>query len=258
MEISTGYLNVIHAVLEPEFDLEERDIHVWYADLDSVGGGFEEFWGTLSEEERMRAARFYFPRDRERFIICRGILRTLLANYLNTGPSRVHFCYGKNGKPQVIDLPGKTKIMFNLSRSDGVALYAFSQDNEVGVDIEHVRDISEQEEIVEKFFSLRENKLFHSLPSSKKRQAFFAWWTRKEAFIKAVGKGLAYPLKRFDVSFSPNEPARLLSIDGDPVKASQWFMLSFQPAAGFIAALAMKGQDWRPHFFQWPHQTTSS
>jgi 4'-phosphopantetheinyl transferase len=257
MEISTRYLNQFQTVFEPEFCLGERDIHVWCADLDSGTGEFEEFWRILSEEEQARATRFHFAKDRRRFILCRGFLRTLLANYLSTLPSRVPLCYGKKGKPQVTDGSGKTKVKFNLSRSAGVAVYAFSRNNEIGVDIEHIRDIPEMEETVERFFSIRENDVFYSLPSSEKRQAFYACWTRKEAYVKAVGEGLFYPLNGFDVSFSPNQPARLLSIDGDPEKASQWFMLSLKPAAGFAGALAVKGQDWRPHFFQWPDRTTS-
>jgi len=240
------------------FELSNKDVHIWQAALDSPGNRVQEFREKLSLDERAKAERLRFERDRNRFIVRFGILRTILGFYTGTEPNEIRFCYGNRGKPRLCDAFGRAGIHFNVSHSEGLALYVFTRDHEVGVDIERIRDIPEMEEIVEQFFSARENAIFRSLPRSKKRQAFFTCWTRKEAFMKVIGEGLFYPLNRFDVSFSPDEPSRLLSIDGDPEKASQWFMLSLKPAVGFIAALAIKGHGWRLHFWQGPDQPTSN
>jgi len=138
-----------------------------------------------------------------------------------------------------------------LSQSDGLALYAFTRDREIGVDIEHIRDISEMEQIAEQFFSARENAVFRTLPKSKKKEAFFNCWTRKEAFIKAIGEGLSWPLDSFDVSLIPGEPARLLKIEGDSKAASRWSIQDLKPAFGFAAAFAVKGRSGRVHCWQW-------
>lgn len=242
----------------PSLSLSNRDIHIWRADLDLPAIGIQKLAQTLSTDERARAKRFRFEQHRKRFIASQGILRAILGCCLNVEPLRLQFCYGEHGKPWLADTVGNGTIHFNLSRSEGLALYGFARNHEVGVDIERIRDIPEMEEIVEQFFSPREHAVFRSLPRSKKRHAFFTCWTHKEAFMKAVGEGLFYPLNRFDVSFSPDEPGRLLSIEGDPEKASQWFMLSLKPAAGFTAALAVKGHGWRLHFWQWPDQPTGN
>lgn len=240
------------------FELSNKDVHIWQAALDLPSSSVQELKEKLSIDERIKAERLRFERDRNRFIVRFGILRTILGSYMGVEPVKVRFRYGNHGKPRLCDAFGPADIHFNVSRSEGLALYVFTRDHEVGVDIERIRDIPEMEEIVEQFFSARENAVFRSLPRSKTRQAFFTCWTRKEAFMKAIGEGLFYPLNRFDVSFSPDEPSRLLSIDGDPEKASQWFMLSLKPAVGFTAALAIKGHGWRLHFWQWPDQPTSN
>jgi len=199
----------------------------------------------------MRAERFHFEEDGRRFIVRRAILRTILSGYLSVEPSRFQFCYGKNGKPQVADTFGEGKISFNLSHSEGLALYAFAREREIGVDIEHVRDIPEMEQIAESYFSARENAIFRTLPENERKEAFFNCWTRKEAFIKATGDGLSWPLDRFDVSLVPGEPARLLRIEGDSKAASQWFIQDLKPAFGFAAAFAVKGGCGRVHCWQW-------
>jgi 4'-phosphopantetheinyl transferase len=243
---------------QSKLTLGEKDIHVWRADHDLPMIVFQNLYETLSIDEKMRAERFHFEKDRKRFIARRGILRTILGCYLGVEPSQLQFCYVKNGKPALADSFGKEPILFNMSNSEDLAIYGFTRDQEIGVDVEHIRDIPEMDQIAERFFSVGENAVFRSLPRSKKRQAFFSFWTHKEAFIKAIGEGLFYPLNRFEVSFSPDEPIRLLSIDGDSAKASQWFMLSLKPAAGFTAALAIKGHSWRLQLWQWLDQPTSN
>jgi 4'-phosphopantetheinyl transferase len=228
-------------------ELTTGEIHIWYASLDTP---ISQFWGLLATDEKKRAGRFHFQADRKRFIVRRGILRTILGYYLSIEPSQFRFYYGKNEKPALADTFGKEKVHFNLSHSEGIALYAFARNREIGVDIERIRDISEMGQIAERFFSKRENAVLQALPKSKKKEAFFNCWTRKEAFIKAIGDGLSYPLDRFDVSLVPGEPARLLKVEGYSKVAPQWSIQDLKPASGFAAALAVKGAGFQTKSFK--------
>ena len=236
----------------PPLDLELKtdEIHVWCASLDQPVSQFQRLRQTLSIDERMRAERFHFEQDRKRFIVGLGILRTILGRYLSVQPSELRFCYGKNGKPRLTDTSGNQIVYFNMSRSGGLALYAFTRDREIGVDIEYIHDLSEMDQIAKRFFSFGENNVFRELPESKKKEAFFRCWTCKEAFIKAVGGGLSHPLDKFDVSLDPGEPARLLRIEGDSKAASRWTIQELKPASGFTAAFALQAVNRRLHFWQ--------
>ena len=203
---------------------------------------------TLSADERVRAERFYFERDRKRFIVGRGLLRTILGRYLDIKPSRLQFCYQSHGKPVLAEF-GAGKLHFNLSHSQGLALYAVTREQEIGIDIEHVRHIPEADEIVKRFFSARENAVFKALPANQKPQAFFNCWTRKEAYLKAIGDGLACPLDRVEVSLTPGEPARLSSI-ADP-SLDHWTLQELTPACSYVGALAVQGQNWSLSCWQW-------
>lgn len=239
--------------IPPPLDLEltANEIHVWCASLAQPLSRFQMLSQTLCLDERLRAERFHFEKDRKHFITGRGILRTILGCYLNVEPNRLQFRYGKNGKPALVDTFGKGRIRFNLSHSEGLALFAFTRDHEIGVDIEHIHDIFEMNQIAEQFFSVRENAVFRALPKSKKKEAFFYCWTRKEAFIKALGDGLYQPLDKFDVSLVPDEPARLLRTYGDSKEASRWIIQDLKPASSFAAAFAVEGGSWQLHCWQW-------
>ena len=163
----------------PPLDLELKidEIHVWCASLDQPVSQYHKLSYMLSLDECMRAERFHFKKDRKDFIIGRGILRAILGCYLSVEPSMLQFCYGKNGKPALADKFGIGTICFNLSHSEGLALYAFTRNCEIGVDIEHIRDISEIDQIAKRFFSLRENDVLRALPERNKKETFFNCWT---------------------------------------------------------------------------------
>jgi 4'-phosphopantetheinyl transferase len=224
------------------------EIHVWYASLNKPASGFH---GLLSADERDQAGRFHFKKDRDRYIVRHGILRIILGHYLNVAPGLIRFKYGKNSKPALADGPGRGKLYFNLSHSRGMVLYAFTSEREIGVDIEYIRNIPDMEQIVERFFSAREKTVFRALSKSRKREAFFNCWTRKEALIKATGEGLSYPLDGFVVSMVPDEPARLISIDGNTGLAARWSIRDLKPAAGYAAAIAVPGRAGHVHCQEW-------
>lgn len=190
--------------------LEQGDVHVWRADLDRAEDQAERLEAILSCDELQRAQRFRFDRHRTRFVVARAILRTLLARYLGITPPEVTFRYNVHGKPALASEQGADVPSFNLSHSEGLALYAVGRAWAIGVDLEPVRSLSDGEAISERCFSRREREAWRALPSEQRPLGFFNCWTRKEAYVKALGSGLSCALDAFDVSLMPGEPARLL------------------------------------------------
>ena len=238
--------------------LGSSDVHVWQVGLDQSPSQRAFFQNTLDEDERSRADRFYFSRDRERFIVARGVLRVLLGRYLDRSPESLFFTYSTHGKPALALESGADAIRFNLSHSHGTALYAVTRGRELGVDLEFIRGDLEAEQIAERFFSQSEIGALRALPPDLRKNAFFLCWTRKEAYIKARGEGLSMPLDQFDVSLIPGEPAALLSTHPDPDEALSWSLTHLSPAPGYAAALATKGRDWTLSCWQWPRSGLSA
>ena len=198
----------------------------------------------LTVDERQRAERYIFERDRTHFVVARGLLRVLLGRYLRQEPQYLRFTYGPHGKPALATDTGGGALGFNVSHSHGLALYAVTRGREVGVDVERIRPEVAQEKIAERFFSPREVTVLRALPTPLQAAAFFACWTRKEAYIKAKGEGLALPLDQFDVSLAPGEPAALSHTAWDPQEAACWALQDLAPAPGYRAAVAGAGHDW--------------
>jgi 4'-phosphopantetheinyl transferase len=232
--------------------LGNNAVHVWRVNLDQSPSQVALFQNNLDDDERSRADRFYFSRDRERFIVARGILRAILGRYSNRAPECLCFSYSAHGKPALVSESDADAICFNLSHSHGNALYAVSRGREIGVDLEFIRCDLEAEQIAERFFSHREIETLRALPLSLRKYAFFLCWTRKEAYIKARGEGLSMPLDQFDVSLIPGEPAALLSTKPDSDEARRWSLRNLNPASGYAAALATEGPDWALSCWQWP------
>ena len=222
--------------------LARNEVHLWQARLDDQLA--DSLKPLLSEEETARANRFHFTKDRNHFIVARGLLRRLLAAYLGLASSaELSFSYGEKGKPFLAENQ-QGSINFNLAHSHGMALYAFSHDRELGVDLEFIRDELADEKIADRFFSTTEVKALQRVPAELRRQAFFNCWTRKEAYIKARGEGLSMPLNEFDVSLAPGEPAALLRNHKDAAEVTRWSMKSIPVDRGYVAALVVEGHDW--------------
>jgi len=210
----------------------------------------QQLFETLSEEERDRARRFHFDHHRHRFIVCRGRQRQILARYLNVPAAEIQFEYGPHGKPVVGGMPGALGVHFNVSNSHELALLAVFGEGELGVDLEHVRPVKEAERIVQRNFSPQEREVFTSLPQEQRDVAFMRCWTRKEAVLKAIGRGLSFPLNRLEVSVGADAPAELLSIDDPHGPATAWTLCNLEPAAGYVGALALRQEvkevkEWR-------------
>jgi 4'-phosphopantetheinyl transferase len=232
--------------------ISHAEVHVWHAVLDQPAARVQQLAQTLAADEQLRAGRFHFERDRLRFIVGRGLLRTILGRYLGEKPDELDFCCEPHGKPtlaKTIAGSGDT-LQFNLSHSQGVALYAIACGRKVGVDIEHIRPIAEAEQIVDRFFSAQEQAVWRTLSVEQKQEAFFNAWTRKEAYLKANGNGLACPPDRVEVSLAPGEPARLLSLNGSRQATAGWEIRTL-PVPGYAAALVVRGHHLQLKCWQW-------
>ena len=227
------------------------EVHVWRASQDCSPAQLAKLQLTLAEDEQLRAARFHFLKDRNQYIVTRGVLRTLLGRYLGKDPVRLRFCYSPYGKPKLEDEFQEQRICFNVSHSGGLALLAFGRDRELGVDIEQIRPEFAGEDIAEHFFSASEVQQLRSLDKSVQDDTFFSCWARKEAYIKAIGEGHSMPLHRFDVSIKPAEPAALLRTRPDPREASKWSLRELHSGPGFAAAIAARGHGWVLKCWQW-------
>lgn len=231
--------------------LAAEDVHVWQALLKPGSWRVRSLADILSPDERLRAGRFRFEEERGRFVLRRGLLRIILARYLEIEPEKVLITYGPFGKPAVANNCGGRQLFFNLSHSREVILYAVAYGREVGVDVEWLRPVPEAEQIAEQFFSPYENVVLRGLPTGKKQEAFLTCWTRKEAYAKARGEGLSIPLNRFAVSLTPGEPPRLLD-SARHRGHSLWSLHALTPLAGYTAALAVRGHGARVTFAPWP------
>lgn len=227
------------------------DVHVWRAALDRPPPAVQALYDLLSLDERERAAKFCFQSDREHFVVARGVLRSIICRYLLIAPDKVDFRYGLNGKPGLPESSGRPPLRFNVSHSHKLALFAFTRNREVGLDLEYMREDLADDGIADRFFSPREVSMLHELPASQRTRGFFNCWTRKEAYVKATGGGLSVPLDQFAVSLAPGEPAALLSTDHGSQELARWSLEELSPGAGYVAAIAIEGSDYNLRYWQW-------
>ena len=226
------------------------EIHVWRAFLNIAPSWVQSLSQVLSTDERERAERFRFQRDRQDFIVTRALLRILVGRYLRRDPDQVQFSYGTYGKPSLAG-EGDQALRFNLSHSQGLALYAITRGRQIGVDVECVRENRDTEAIAQRFFSPQEIAAIESLPEPMRQRAFFSCWTRKEAYLKARGDGLSGTMDSFSVSVNPGEPAVLFNNgQNDTQESSRWSLADLDPDSRYVGALAVEGCHWRLNCWQ--------
>jgi 4'-phosphopantetheinyl transferase len=234
--------------------LKKGEVPVWTAELDNLTETrLGQLARSLSRDENQRAVRFRFERDRNRFVVCRGVLREILGTYLQRDPEKIDFYYGPQGKPYLDEPNGHTleSLYFNVSHSSDRAIYALGM-GEVGVDLEFVKPIPEMQALVDHYFSVAERNAFGSVPPDLKLKAFYSCWTRKEAYVKACGGGFLIPLDQFDVSVDPELPARLVCVQGTPGDQLPWSLHGFDLSTEAVAALVCP-RDNEPHLCgRWP------
>ena len=244
-------LNHLWSPAPKDLILADHEVHVWRAQLELPSSQVQRLRGILTHDELDKAKRFFFETDRQRFIVARGTLRSILSRYITIYPGHLRFYYNQYGKPFLALDSSSALLNFNLSHSGSMALFAIARNMEIGVDVERVRSDFEYEEIAKRFFSVNEVSILRTIPTEKKREAFYHCWTRKEAYIKAHGKGLSLPLDSFDVSFAPGEPPMLLTTKDEPQERSHWTLVDLKPGLGYVGALAVKGTGCRFRYWEW-------
>jgi 4'-phosphopantetheinyl transferase len=218
-----------------QFELSNRIVQVWAMSTTSPDSTIARFYEFLSPQEKNRAHRFRIDHLQREFIITRGTLRTLLGHYLNSEPTNIQLSYGPRGKPRIA---GAANIDFNVSHSANIALFAFTRDCEVGIDIEKICPLTDMYNIANRYFTAEETSQLMRIPANQREHAFYLCWTRKEAFIKAIGDGLSVRLDSFRVTFDPKEQARLILNERNEHDAKTWTLADLKFSTEFAAALA--------------------
>lgn len=221
--------------------LRKEELHVWTVTVSDWLPFLATLAETLNNVERERAARFRFERDRRRFTLCRGLLRTLVGNYLSTGAREVEFEFGPQNKPGLA-LPAIFPLEFNLSHSDEAALFAFSAGRRVGVDIERMRPRIDVTGLAKQVFTPDEIERISAIPEPEREDLFFTFWTRKEAYIKAVGLGLSAPVREITVGTGPAAPMGETGVGRIEGYGACWSLLNLPAQPEHKAALAVEGR----------------
>ena len=216
--------------------LGNDDLHVWKVSLDQDKTTILKMSALLAPDECRRAEKYFRSIDRDRFIIARGVLRKILSAYLRISPYELLFVYNEYGKPALSADQNCHALSFNLSHSDGMALYAVARGRRVGVDIENIRKDFATLDIAEHFFSKDEVESLKTVPTGLRTEAFFNCWSRKESYIKAIGMGVSYPLDGFTVSLAPNVVPALLKVDADECEPTRWQMYELNAGEGYAAS----------------------
>jgi 4'-phosphopantetheinyl transferase len=212
--------------------LGRGEVHLWalpHSDLH-----FE----LLTPDERAKADRYKRERTRAQFIASRGRLRLLLGKYLGIAPPDAPLVRSISGKPS-LDPSFESDLNFNVSHSDSLGVFAFARGQRVGVDVERLRAIPNKEDLVARFFTAREKRQFEQLAEPEREPAFFRLWTRKEAALKAIGRGVQ-SLDQCEVTFLPGDEERVLRIEDDGDAAGKWFLKNWNPEPGYLAAVAVE------------------
>jgi len=218
----------------------DEDTHMWNVDLDQSPFVIQCLSSLLSSDEKKRSKRLIFDKDRNRFVVCHGLLRVLLSHYIGIKPDHIQFSYGQNGKPALLEMLNNNNIRFSLSYSRGFCLFAITRYREIGVDIEFSGRSLDCDQIINNFFTEKEKCFFYCLNKKQRENAFFKLWTKKEALIKALGIGLSLPLNSFDVSLLDHEIVELPSVEGLLKKETMWEVNVLNVHKEYLASWAIE------------------
>lgn len=230
--------------------LKTNNVHIWSFTFETYDDIVQYHFHLLSEDEKERANRFRFYKDKQCYVVTRGVLRLLSAQYLNNNPKDIIFNYEAFGKPLYKE---ETNLKFNVSHSGNRALIGFVKNHPLGVDIEKIKNDFDIFEVAENYFSKSEIESLHNIPKEEQYKGFFRCWTRKEAFIKAKGSGLSFPLDTFSVSIDSDTDAILLRTEWDKNEKNNWKLESFIPAEGYMAALITDSSVKHIDYLDWEH-----
>ncbi len=211
--------------------LSSQEIHVWLVNLKTISDSIPTMYSLLSFDEINKANEFKAEQHKVNYILTRGSLRKILTLYLQVEAEEIKFLYNEYGKPYLDSNYIENSLYFNLSHSDDLAIFAISKTNNLGIDLEKIKSIDDYLNIAQENFSQQEVADLMSYTKDEQLAAFYRCWTRKEAFIKAIGDGLSYPLNQFTVSLKTKELGLIQC----------WSIHSLIPIPGFESALAFDG-----------------
>jgi 4'-phosphopantetheinyl transferase len=228
-----------------ELQLDNTFVDVWRSRIDLSDAKINEYLGILSDDELKRAEQFTFPNKKDEYVVTRGLLRRALSLVLKQDPASFSFSYSESKKPYLTTEVDSQSLAFNVSHSHGQALVAISLNRKLGIDIEKIRPEVEYEKLAARFFSKAEHKALMQCAQAERVAAFFATWTRKEAFVKAVGKGIAFGLSEFDVNVDASEPPRMLHTRWDANDVKNWHMASIESVNSHMATVVADGRTFQ-------------
>jgi 4'-phosphopantetheinyl transferase len=221
------------------------EVHVWRASLNQPTWWVQKLGRMLSPEELRQAERLRSDKERQGFMVARGLLRAILSRYLDVEPTQLRFAGDAYAQPTLISPSPRERLSLSLSHAHELALIALTPGRRIGVGLGYLHPVPEMERIAEGLLSPQEKKIWQALPPSEKLRAFFKCWTCKQAYLKARGAGAGLAPGRLAVALVPAEDAQLLSLDGDPSEAARWSLRELAPAPDYVAALAVEGKGWQ-------------
>jgi 4'-phosphopantetheinyl transferase len=225
-------------------------LDVWRVRTDGPKGTHSDL-DILHKDEIVRAERFRFEKDRYRFTRCRSALRRLLAAYLEISPAEILFEYGARGKPRLALRQNPHALQFNVSHSGELALIAIGSEQSIGVDIERIRTEIDTKSLAERFFSVHERSGLEVLPVHLRTTGFYACWTRKEAFLKATGDGLSFPLANFSVTTHPDLDPEIVEINGSTEAGQEWSLIDISVGEGYRTTLCKQRSCCQLETYAW-------
>jgi 4'-phosphopantetheinyl transferase len=233
---------------------DDRLVEFYQIDLNPPAEAIQAYRQILSPSEQARADRYVTSNLTRRSIVCRGALRRILGAVLGVPPAEVKFRLGPHGKPSLDTDDPSLLREFNVSHTGDLAVIAIASQRTVGVDVERLDRHVRHDELAARFFSPAECRDYFALQESQRLTAFYRIWTCKEAYLKATGAGLSFPLNRFRVSVAPDEPPGLLDVEQAPSEIGRWSFVLPPVGADYAAALAVEGHGWTLVCRQWNHR----
>jgi 4'-phosphopantetheinyl transferase len=237
---------------------DDDEVHAWMVVVSEALGALPVVERFLSRPEQEKAGQFVYPADRNRYILTHGLLRILLGRYLGVSPEKIEFNANAFGKPGLVFAESSYALSFNLSHSDDVIVYAFTLRRKVGIDVEKIRPEVKVMELATSQFADEEIRSLQAYAPIERPDAFFRGWTRKEAYVKARGEGLSFPLNKFAVTLHHTESVQVLWAEDDARSASTWSMFNLDLYPGYAAAMVVEGQSVQVVSRRWKRSECAS
>ena len=234
-----------------------QDIHIWKISLRPPRRWLPKLWDLLNGEEQHRAQRYKTQTLQDTFVTARGTLRLILQRYLHLDAAHIRFARGAHGKPYVSDPATSPPLTFNLTHSRDLALLAIAANRQIGIDIEHYGRTANYPGMINRICSPPEQTFLNDLPPEEQQKIFLTCWTRKEAYVKALGQGITFSLKSITVSLDKSKPPGILHVQGKENEALRWSMRELYPDPDYAATLVGEGNNWTHSCWEWTWDTPS-